>query len=218
LRREILTLELEPGASLDETSLSARFNVSRSPIREVLTRLQAERLVQTLPNRTTIVAPVDILNFSSFIEALDLQQRFATRLAARNRSSADLLKLHDFANSYQENVRASDVFGILQGNFEFHVSVAEAGKNPYVIRQYSELLSQARRLLHIHIKFLDASAQQQVLTDQHFDFIDAIEARDVVRADAVAHAHTMQFHDRFLGALKHTPDAEFLIEPKGVTS
>lgn len=56
LRDEILTLVLEPGLPLDETSLSKRFSVSRSPVREALNRLLAERLVETLPNRSTIVA------------------------------------------------------------------------------------------------------------------------------------------------------------------
>ena len=45
LRNDILTLELEPGAPLDETSLAARFNLSRSPIREALIRLAGEGLV-----------------------------------------------------------------------------------------------------------------------------------------------------------------------------
>lgn len=212
LRREILTLELEPGAPLDETSLSKRFDVSRSPIREVLNRLLAERLVTTLPNRATIVAPVDMMNFSNFIEALDLQQRYATRLAARNRTAADLLKLRELADHYRDSVRNFNPFEILQSNFEFHYAVGEAGKNPYVLRQYGELLSEARRLLHIHIKFLETTGRQRVLDDQHDDFVDAIEARDVETADRIAHEHTFQFHDRFLKALQYAADEGFQIE------
>ena len=47
------------------------------------------------------------------------------------------------------------------------------------------------------------------MRDQHHDFVDVIEAQDVVAADAIAHAHTMQFHDRFLKALRYTPEAGF---------
>ena len=47
------------------------------------------------------------------------------------------------------------------------------------------------------------------MQDQHGDFIDAIAAQDIMQADAIAHAHTMQFHGRFLKALQHTPDADF---------
>lgn len=69
--------------------------MSRSPIREALNRLLAERLVETLPNRSTIVAPVDLRSFTPFIQALDVQQRLATRLAAQNRTEADVLRLRD---------------------------------------------------------------------------------------------------------------------------
>ena len=50
LRDEILTLALKPGSPLDEVSLSKRFAVSRSPIREALNRLTSSRLAQSLPN------------------------------------------------------------------------------------------------------------------------------------------------------------------------
>ena len=45
LKREILTLELEPGTPLDETTISHRFAMSRSPVREALVRLSADGLV-----------------------------------------------------------------------------------------------------------------------------------------------------------------------------
>lgn len=209
LRDEILTLQLEPGHQLDETSLSKRFAVSRSPIREALNRLLAERLVETLPNRSTIVAQVDLQNFPALIQALDLQQRLATRLAAQNREDDDLPRLRKLADTFNDSVGQASALTILQSNFAFHVAVAEAGRNPYVTRQYRELLSETRRLLHIHVQYLDNADRVDVMRDQHHDFVDAIEAQDVAAADAIAHAHTMQFHDRFLKALRHTPDPSF---------
>ncbi len=209
LRDEILTLKLEPGASLDETSLSKRFAVSRSPIREALSRLLAGRLVETLPNRSTIVAQIDLRNFGAFIQALDVQQRFATRLAAENRTDADIANLRDLASSFNGTIVEAEPLDILQANFAFHIAVSEAGKNLFVTRHYRELLSEARRLLHMHVQVLDTVARKEVMQDQHDDFIDAIAAQDIMQADAIAHEHTMQFHDRFLEALKHTADTGF---------
>lgn len=180
--------------------------MSRSPIREVLHRLSSARLAETLPNRSTIVAPVDLTKFPDFIEALDVQQRLATRLAAANRSDDDIPRLRKLADAFNVHIEAPDALQIMQANFAFHVGVAEAGRNPYVIRQYRELLSEARRLLHIHVRFLESVNRKYVLRDQHHDFVDAIEARDVEAADAIAHAHSMQFHDRFLKALEYQPD------------
>src|SRR4029453_15900232 len=74
LRTEILALTLAPGQLLDETSLAERFGLSRSPVREALIRLAAEELVVTLPNRSTIVAPIDLASFPKYVDALDIAQ------------------------------------------------------------------------------------------------------------------------------------------------
>src|SRR5688500_10903535 len=90
LRSEILTLALAPSQMLDETTLAERFGMSRSPIREALIRLAGENLVVTLPNRSTIVAPIEIAGFPKYVEALDIAQRMNARLAAALRSEEDL--------------------------------------------------------------------------------------------------------------------------------
>src|SRR5512134_3641292 len=90
LRTEILALTLAPGQLLDETSLAERFDLSRSPVREALIRLAAEELVVTLPNRSTIVAPIELASFPKYVDALDVAQRFNARLAAQLRTDADL--------------------------------------------------------------------------------------------------------------------------------
>ena len=213
LRTRILTLEMRPGMPLDETTLSQEFNVSRSPVREALNRLSAERLVVTSANRGSVVAPIDLQLFPRFIEALDLQQRYATRLAARRRTDADVDRLRGLADAYNYGVKHLKPISILQANYEFHVAVGEAGRNPYVIRHYRDLLSEARRFLHIHIEYLIDVEDLVLLDDQHFDFVDAIEARDVELADQVAHAHSLQFQNRFLKAMRHMPDPNFRIEP-----
>jgi DNA-binding GntR family transcriptional regulator len=79
LRNEILTLALPPGQLLDETTLAERFGMSRSPIREALIRLAGDELVVTLPNRSTIVAPIEVATFPKYVEALDIAQRMNTR-------------------------------------------------------------------------------------------------------------------------------------------
>jgi DNA-binding GntR family transcriptional regulator len=212
LRRQILTLELKPGRPLDEREISAAYGVSRSPVREAINRLSAERLVVTLPNRGAVVAPVDLTGFPHFMAALDLQQRYATRLAARHRTSADLDRLVARAEQYNMAVRELEPMGVLQGNYDFHLAVAEAGGNPYIARHYRELLSEARRYLHIHIEYLIATQGNALLADQHLDFVEAIRNRDVELADEVAHRHALQFEERFLKALRHMPDPNFRIE------
>src|SRR3982751_3435625 len=70
LRQAIIDLELDPGSALDEVSLSAQFRMSRTPIREALVRLAGEGLVTTLPNRTTIVTPIDFVRLPLYFDTL----------------------------------------------------------------------------------------------------------------------------------------------------
>lgn len=202
LRDEILALTLEPGQLLDETTLAERFGMSRSPVREALIRLAGDELVITLSNRSTIVAPVDIQSFPKYVEALDIAQRMNTRLAAEFRSEADLKAIARRQKEFESAVRTGDHLSMSGANKAFHMAIATAGRNPYFAGFYDRLLDQGRRMLHMHFEYLERTHDGYLLTDEHAEMLDAIRARDVERADALAHAHTRQFQDNFLDFLK----------------
>ena len=202
LRLEILSLTLAPGELLDEMSLSRRFGFSRSPIREALIRLVGEGLVVNLPNRTTIVAPVDITQFPKYVDALDIAQRVNTRLAAELRSEADLVAITAAQKDFIAAVAAKDHLAMSATNKAFHMAIARAGKNAYLASFYERLLDEGRRILHLHFDYIERSRDGRLLTDEHEEMIDAIRARDAERADRLAHAHTRQFRDQFLAYLR----------------
>lgn len=202
LHREILSLTLAPGELLDEMSLSRRFGFSRSPIREALIRLAGDGLVVTLPNRTTIVAPVDIARFPTYVDALDIAQRVCTRLAAQLRNDADLLAIEAAQKAFISAVSSTDHLAMSETNKTFHMAIAAAGKNTYMAGFYERLLNEGRRILHLHFDYIERTRDGRLLTDEHEEMIDAIRARDVERADRLAHDHTRQLRDNFLNFLK----------------
>lgn len=202
LRTDILSLALPPGQLLDETTLAERFDMSRSPVREALIRLSGEELVVTLPNRSTIVAPIDIATFSKYIEALDIAQRMNTRLAAELRTDADLKVIARRQRKFEAAVKTGDHLVMSETNKDFHMAIADAGRNPYLAGFYERLLNQGRRMLHMHFEFLERTHEGYLLTDEHNEMLAAIEAKDVARADELAHAHTRQFRDNFIDFMK----------------
>lgn len=202
LRDEILSLALEPGQLLDETTLADRFGMSRSPIREALIRLAGDELVVTLANRSTIVAPLDITSFPKYVEALDIAQRMNTRLAAELRTEADLKAIAKRQKEFEAAVKTGKHLVMSEANKQFHMAIAVAGKNPFLAGFYDRLLDQGRRMLHLHFEYLERGNDGVLLTDEHGEMLDAIRARDVDRADALAHAHTRQFRDRFIAFLQ----------------
>lgn len=208
LRKQILTLKLKPGAPLDEVSLASHFGLSRSPVRDALARLVTEELVTMLPNRTTIVTPVEIEEFPNYVAALDLVQRAVTRLAAIQRSEDALKRIRAADAAYMEVVSKGDFEMLSEYNKEFHLEVARAGKNPYLLRYYERLLGEGQRLLHLHFDHLINAASTHKLGRDHDDIIEAIVNRDPKAADKAAHEHTMLFQRRFLDYMQSNLTAD----------
>jgi DNA-binding GntR family transcriptional regulator len=202
LRQDILSLALAPGVLLDEMGLSRRFGFSRSPIREALIRLAGEGLVVNLPNRTTIVAPVDIAQFPAYVDALDIAQRVCTRLAAQLRTDADLEAITAAQAEFVDAVASKDHLAMSETNKNFHMAIAAAGKNSHMAGFYERLLNEGRRILHLHFDYIERTRDGRLLTDEHEEMIEAIRARDVEQADLLAHDHTRQLRDNFLDFLK----------------
>lgn len=202
IRDEILSLKLPPSQLLDETTLADRFGMSRSPIREALIRLAGEDMVVMLPNRSTIVAPIDITSFPKYVEALDLAQRINTRLAAELRGDADLKAIAARQKDFEAAVKSENHLAMSEANKRFHMAIAAAGRNSYLAGFYERLLDQGRRMLHLHFDYIERTHDGYLLTDEHDQMLEAIRARDVERADALALAHTRQFRDNFIDFMK----------------
>lgn len=202
LRKQILTLQLKPGAPLDEVSLAAQFGLSRSPVRDALARLISEGLVTILPNRTTLVTPFEIEEFPKYISALDLIQRAVTRLAALHRSEAELARIRKADDVYMQAVESGDFQAMSETNKALHMAIAHAANNPYFVGYYERLLGEGQRLLHLHFDFTVTSPTASKLGRDHADLIDAIARKDADAAEKLAHEHTMLFQKRFLDYMR----------------
>lgn len=221
LRSDILNVVLQPGMPLDENSLSERFGLSRSPIREALVRLSSEGLVQILANRSIVVAPIDFATVPQFLDALDLLQRVVTRSAARFRTEADLAEIRRLAAAYEVAAAVSletrDSRPMTEANYAFHMAIALAGKNVYCTNFYSRVLDEGRRILHFHLGFmlLDPDISVERLASGHSEMVRAITVQDLDAAEAAAHEHAEQFRGRFMQYLMRSATADVKVDMNG---
>ncbi len=191
LRDEIIDLVLEPGCPIDENQLAERFAMSRTPIREALVRLAGDGLVTTLPNRSTVVSAINFLKLNAFFDALTLMYRVTTRLAAEFHTEAELALIRTRQAAFTDAVSARDALAMIATNRDFHAAVAAAGKNDYYEGLFLRLLDEGRRILRLYYQSYGDRLPQQY-ADEHDAIIEAIAARDVTRADTLAHAHADQ--------------------------
>lgn len=202
LRREILSLELEPGQDLDEARLVARLGLSRTPVREALIRLAADELVVLLPNRGAKVATLDLADTPRYIEALDLAQRAVNRFAALRRTTEDMARIEAAREAFEDSVPGGEAMEMTERNRDFHAAVAEAAHNRYLAGHYLRLIDQGMRLLRIPFAYDPAGdgadAHIAKIVADHRAIAAAIAARDADRADALGHAHAELFQSRLM--------------------
>jgi DNA-binding GntR family transcriptional regulator len=189
LREEILNLILQPGEPIDEISLADRLSMSRTPIREALVRLASDGLVTLLPNRSTVVSQIDFPNLHHFFDALTLMYRVTTRLAAQFHDDADLEKIRSRQDIFAKAVLAGDTNGMIELNRDFHVAIAEAGRNPYYLQLFARLLDEGRRILRLYYYPTFEPQLPHPYIQEHEAIIAAIRTRDIETCDRLAKDH-----------------------------
>ena len=191
LKRDILDMTLAPGDQLDETRLSARFSLSRTPVREALVRLTSEGLVTTLPNRNTIVAVIDFASVPMYLDALTLMYRVTTRLAAQRRAPAHIDEMQRWQDDFAKAVDDADAIAMIIVNREFHLAIARAGDNPYFTEFFERLLDQGQRLLRLYYSSYNDHLPKKYVAE-HDAMIAAIADKDEERADRIGGEHAVQ--------------------------
>lgn len=191
LKHDIIEMALAPGEPLDETRLSQRFGMSRTPVREALVRLAADGLVTTLPNRNTIVAPLDFSDLPYYFDALTLMYRVTTRLAAMRRTEADLIEIQALQDAFAHAVTTADAVAMIAVNRDFHLAIARAGRNRYYTDLFRRLLDEGKRLLRLYYQSYNDRLPGRYV-DEHNAIIAAIVARDADRADRLSAEHAGQ--------------------------
>lgn len=215
LRRAILSLAAQPGENLEEKELVERFGISRTPVREALIRLASDGLVVLLPNRGARVAAVDLSDFPRYVEAYDLIQRAATRLAAVRREHQDIDKIRAAQSRFEKAIVKQEPLEMTEYNRDYHAAIGDASHNYYIATQYKHLLDQGMRILRIPFAYDPSNddglnAHLNKIVVEHRSITQSIEKKDAANAERYAHDHTKLFQSRCVQYLQEigTKDIE----------
>ncbi len=196
LREQILSLELKPGAPLEEARLAQALGGSRTPLREALIRLAAEGLVEVLPNRGARVSGMELPQLQEHLEAFELLQRTATVLAAQRRSEGSIIELRRLCDAFEQRHAEGDVPGMIQANWDFHHAIGAACGNRYIARMYDTTLTDGLRVSRLAMAFEcygSSEAYSLHMNDilrEHRELIDVIERRDAATAADLSDSHS----------------------------
>lgn len=188
LRDAIAAGEYTAGFPLREEALAEITGVSRTPIREALRRLDAEGLVELLPNRGARVATWGVHDVDEIFQLRVLVEGYGARLAANRATEARLAELAALCDEMEaeiarRNIRAEQVAEI---NARFHRGVlAAAGSR----RLETMAAGVVQRTLTLRTFHLYSPEQLTRSCAHHRELLDAIAARDGKWAEAIMRAH-----------------------------
>lgn len=180
LRRQVLTMELEPDSDIDEVRLSESYGMSRTPVRETLRRLAGEGYLEIRENRGARVAPMNHTTLRNFFLVAPMIYAAIARLAAQNFKPRQLDDLKDTQTRFRAAAQARDHLAMVLENNRFHEIMGEMSGNVYLQPSLSRLLIDHARIGRTFFRPRDVAMERRMRTaaDHHDGFIAALAAHD----------------------------------------
>lgn len=199
IRQRVRNGQFAPGQRLVAGELSAILGVSGGPIREALTRLAGEGIVEVQPHRGAIVRTQtreDLVEIYALREVIEgLLARLAAEAVASQEASPRALKMA--TEKGRKLVQGLDLPGYLEANEEFHEAIyALAGKSR-VITLARQLSDQIDRLNNRHLASLPVLRRS---ADEHEEILEAVLVGDGDLAEKCMRKHVSSMGRKIVGA------------------
>jgi DNA-binding GntR family transcriptional regulator len=182
LREMIARGDLPPGTLLRQRRLAQQFNVSATPVREALRRLESEGLVSYDVHRGSRVATVDLEEQEENLRVLAALESLATELAAEKITDADLDAVRTLERRFAEC--DADDPAVKELNRAFHFRIYECARSPL-------LLSLMRLLWRAFPRGPQDWRPHQESIEQHAGLVAALAARDSESAADLVEKHVL---------------------------
>jgi len=151
IKHDIMTCKLAPGEPLSENQFLERFGVSKTPIREALTSLVQDGLVEYTPNRGFMVTNVSVSDIQEIFEARIFIEAELFRLAVKKISDGEIDELEKQSRVEADLKKPEYAETFLESNRNFHIALAAAGRNSRLLWYYETLMNEAQRLFYMDI-------------------------------------------------------------------
>jgi DNA-binding GntR family transcriptional regulator len=177
------------GVKLDERQLAEELGVSRTPVREALSRLEQEGLVRMVPRRGAFVARKSKAEIMEVIYVWAALESMAARLATECATDTELNRFKARFASFEDGDKAyAQIDEYSQANIEFHQAVIRLG--------HCHMLEIQAESLFVHMGWIRAhtisnEGRAEVSVVDHARIINALHERDTELADQLVREHSM---------------------------
>jgi len=186
LKDQIVSGKLAPDSRLVELSIAAEFGVSRTPVREALKRLAAEKLVLADPARGMVVHAPDATEIEDVFIVREALDGLAARLAAHRITPSELSRLRLIVESMRQAIASDRREQVVVANQRFHDIIYAAAGNPMLARIAGDLRDYVRRFSTL--PFASPDRVEHVLAE-HEAILAALEQHDPEAAHRASDVH-----------------------------
>jgi DNA-binding GntR family transcriptional regulator len=209
LREQIVCGSVHPGETLPELQVGEILGVSRTPVREALTVLEREGLVEFDRRGRARVCRFDLEDVRELGLMRMVLEPAASRLAAERRPEAGLDVIEDNLHALKAASRLDDVTRI---DLHFHRLIFAAADNKRLRRAWENLLSQFSLVMRRFHESLEQRVQTPTVRDMtiraHTELFQAIRSGLPEEAEALARQHTTYWLSEFSQSQAFAPQSE----------
>jgi DNA-binding GntR family transcriptional regulator len=178
LRDLVVEGRLRPGEAISEKDLCDEFGISRTPLREALKILSFEGLIQLLPRRGAIVAPIVTEQLQQKFEVVRVLEDFAVKLMCERATDVQIAELKAVHKRLVDAVKRGDS-NFVRLNDEFHDVIMRASGNQSLLEVHAPLWQHLRRVRQLALNVEDVSRGYVQAVDR---LMKAISKRDSAAA------------------------------------
>ena len=187
LKSRIINNLIKPGEPLNEGVLSKELKISKTPIREALQQLEKEGFIENVPVKGAFVSRISIQDIREIFEIREILEVEVIRRAALKADPERVEAIKEkFVSSETDSKKASA--GLFKSGDEVHAFIFETFGNDRLMEVYKRLQDHIVRT-RIHFFNQSQSGRSEESFKEHLEVLDALKARDPVRAENAVRDH-----------------------------
>ena len=203
LKRNIISMKLEPGQTMSTQEIATKLNVSRTPVREAFLRLQSEGLVEMIPQRETMVSKISLkrVEQEKFIrECLEMGviRKFMDKSGCEvEENMAELIQLQKKCGEEK------DFVGFLEADDQFHKVLFDVTGQEMA---WETIASRNGHYNRLRILYVQRDTAMQESIEQHHKIATLLESGSREEAARALSSHVRRLDIDEAGLIAQYPD------------
>ena len=198
LKRDIITLRLQPGASLTEQQLASSYHTSRVPVREACRRLQQEGLLNAIPYKGYFVNQISLKEIDDCFDLRSSLESFSVERAVERASDEGIQELVTLAHTEYTYHDWASYADFLDRNLEFHLQLATLANNDRLVHTLHDLIGAMQRFFFLGLDLGDFGGEMR---SEHEELVALLVDRNRQQAMECMRAQLAASRQRVLRAV-----------------